>query len=170
VRSGETLVIGIGQPLGGDDAVGLAVAERLRTEGIQAWTVTDGAELATALAGAERAVIIDAVAGGGPAGSVLHLRGDELCGLAGAVPVSSHGLSVADAVALARALGGASEAHLIGVAIEPRAWGATSLGAGVSPGATTSLSAEVAAAVETAAARVRALLQDGETAGAVEDG
>jgi hydrogenase maturation protease len=172
VRSGETLVIGIGQPLGGDDAVGLAVAERLRTEGIQTRTVTDGAELATALAGAERAVIIDAVAGGGPAGSVLHLQGDELCGLAGAVPVSSHGLSVADAVALARALGGASEAHLIGVAIEPRdvrqspprAWEATS------PGAGASLSAEVAAAVETAAARVRALLQDGETAGAVEDG
>lgn len=152
-----TLVVGIGQPLGGDDAVGLAVAERLRTDGIPARSVTDGAALVDALAGSERAVIIDAVAGGGPAGTVLHLRGDELCARAGAVPVSSHGLSVADAVAVARALGGAAEAHLIGIAIEPPA------------GAATSLSAAVAAAVETAAARVRALVEDEAAAGAARE-
>lgn len=154
---GPTVVVGIGQPLGGDDAVGLAVAERLRTEGIPARSVTDGAALVDALAGSERAVIIDAVAGGGPAGTVLHLRGDEISARAGAVPVSSHGLSVADAVAVARALGGAAEAHLIGIAIEPPA------------GAATSLSAAVAAAVETAAARVRALVEDDAAASAATE-
>lgn len=157
MTAGRTLVVGIGQPFGGDDAVGLAVAEKLRTMGIPACTVPDGAALATALAGAERAVIIDAVAGGGPAGTVLHLSGDELCERAGAAPVSSHGLSVPDAVALARALGGAAETHLIGVAIEPR------------EGVSTTLGPEVAAAVEIAAARVRALLGDEEAAGAAQE-
>lgn len=153
-----TLVVGIGRPSGGDDAVGLAVAERLRTTGIQASSVTDGAALAEALAAGERAVIIDAVAGGGPPGTVIHLDGDALASRAGGVPVSSHGISVADAVALARALGGAKEVHLIGVAIDPSACAAASLGA------------EAAAAVEPAAARVRALLQVWMAAEEAEDG
>lgn len=144
---GDTLVVGIGRPSGGDDAVGLVVAERLRAMGVEARSVTDGAALAAALSTVERAVIIDAVAGGGVPGTVLHLSGDALEARAGAVPVSSHGLSVADAVALARALGGANTVHLVGVAIEPGACAAASLGA------------EAAAAVEPAAARVCALLQ-----------
>lgn len=169
---GGTLVVGIGQAFGGDDAVGLAVAERLRTQGIQTVVVPDGAALVDALAEVERAVIIDAVAGGGPPGTVLHLEGDELAGRAGAVPVSSHGLSVADAVAVARALGGAAEVHLIGVAIEPGACSpAGTIGAGaataIGAGAAAALGAEVAAAVDEAAARVRALLGD-EAAGAAE--
>jgi hydrogenase maturation protease len=146
-----TLVVGIGQPLGGDDAVGLAVAERLRTDGIRAHAVGDGAALVDLLAGAARAVIIDAVVGAGPPGTVVHLRGEELEGqAAGATPVSSHGLSVAAAVATARALGGAAEAHLVGVAIDPPR------------DAATSLSREVAAAVEVAALRVREILRDQE--------
>lgn len=149
------LVIGIGRPDGGDDAVGLLVAARLRAMGVDATSVTDGAALADALAGAERAVIIDAVATNGPAGEVLHLRGDEIVARAGAVPVSSHGLSVADAVALARALGGATELDLIGVAIEPKALSPASLSASC-PSLTPSQ--EVADAVERAAERARALV------------
>lgn len=146
MTSTGTLVVAIGQPFAGDDAVGLVIAERLRAEGVPAQSVADGAALVDALTGASRAVIIDAVVGGGPAGTVLYMSADELRARSGATPVSSHGLSVADALALASALGGAAEAHFVGVAIEPAA------------GASTSLSASVAAAVEPAAARVRELL------------
>ena len=165
-----TVVVGIGQPLGGDDAVGLVVAAHLRTTGIQATSVEDGAALAELLSTAERAVIIDAVVGAGPPGTVIHLRGDELTELAtsgiaraSAAPLSSHGLSVALAVSIARALGGAAEAHLVGIAIAPPRDVRQSLPRDVRQSlphtASASLSEPVAAAVELAAARVRELLR-----------
>lgn len=145
--AGRALVIGLGQPLGGDDAVGLGVAERLRSSGIPALAVSDTGALVDLLAGTDRAVIIDAVVGAGPAGTVVHLQDDELIAHAGAMPVSSHGLSVASAVAIARALGGAAEAHLVGISINPPSR------------LSSSLSNDVAAAVDSAAARVREILE-----------
>lgn len=140
------LVVGLGYPDGGDDAVGLSVAARLSTSGIQAVQITDPAELVPLLAEVDRAVIIDAVAGPWPPGTVIHMRGATLARHAPKASVSSHGMSLAGALALARVLGSAADVHLVGIAIEPPH--------GFSP----ALSSEVAAAVDTAAARVQALI------------
>lgn len=141
-----TVVVGLGRPHGGDDAVGLAVASRLREHGIPALHATDATALVDVLLVAERAIVVDAVVGGGPPGSLVTLNAEDLAGRGAAVPVSSHALSVAGAVAIARTLGGAAEVHLIGVCIQPP------------DGRSLEMSAEVAAAVEPAAERARALL------------
>ena len=158
----DPLVVAIGQPLGGDDAVGLVVAERLRTTGIPTRTVSDGSALAELLSTVPRAILLDAVVGAGPAGTIVHLSGDALVDLAsdprasraGSRPVSCHGISVALAVSIARALGGATDVQLVGVAVDPPG----PLGEAPVPGALTTLSPAVAAAVDVAVLRVHDLL------------
>ncbi len=147
-RAGATLVVGLGRPMGGDDAVGLLVASRLQEQGIPALRVTDAASLIELLLVAERAIVLDGVVGGGPPGSIVTLTGDEVAGRGSAVPVSSHALSVAGAVAIARTLGGAAEVHVIGVSIPP-------------PSGSVDMSVEVRAAVEPAAERARELFSRG---------
>ncbi len=115
-----TVIVGVGRPHGGDDAVGLAVAARLEEQGIVALRVTDATALVDLVMSAEKVIVLDAVVGGGPPGSVLVLGGDELAGRGAPVPVSSHALSVAGAIAIARSLGAAAEVHLIGISISPR--------------------------------------------------
>lgn len=159
-------VFALGQALAGDDAGGLLVARRLRERGVAVREVPDGAALAGALAEVERAVVVDAVVGGGPAGAVVHLRGEELEGLrgragagarrgpgaAGRGAVSSHGMSVPEAVAVARALGVTKEVELIGIAIDlpPPVADPT--------GPLPPVSDAVRAAIDEAAARVEAIL------------
>jgi hydrogenase maturation protease len=138
------LVVGVGQPYAGDDGVGRAVARRLRELGVPAAEAADGAELLERLAGATRAVVVDAAVGAGAPGTVLEVAPEALP--RDAAPLSSHGLSVGDAVRLARALDAGLEVRVVAVAIAPPAAG---------PG----LSPAVAAAVETAAARARSLLE-----------
>ncbi len=124
------MIVGIGQPAAGDDGVGREVARRLRAEGVPAREVADGAGLLGVLDGLEgRLVVVDAAVGVGPPGTVVVARPDEL---AAARPVSSHGLSVAEALALAAALRGAPlDVRLVAVAIDPPEAGAP-VGAGLS--------------------------------------
>lgn len=103
----ETLVIGIGNPLRGDDGLGCAVAEGLRgTGGFHALT-HDGepASLMAAWEGRDRVVLVDAVSSGGTPGTVFcfDLAKERL-------PdsfrhTSTHAFGVAEAVELARVLG-----------------------------------------------------------------
>lgn len=139
------LVVGLGQPLGGDDSVGLVIADRLRSEGVPALAITDPALLVDLLVAAERAILIDAVVGAGLPGTVIEMSGEELASRGAGVPVSTHGLSVAGAVAIASTLGGAAEVRLIGISIDPP------------DRATTTLRPEVLAAVPQVIARVRTL-------------
>ena len=76
----RTIIVGIGNPIRSDDAVGLVVARILRerlagTEGIdvaELWA--GGLRLVEAMAGYDRAVVIDAMATGDkPPGSVRRL-------------------------------------------------------------------------------------------------
>ena len=60
-RAGATLVVGLGRPMGGDDAVGLLVASLLQEQGIPALRVTDAASLIELLLVAERAIVLDGV-------------------------------------------------------------------------------------------------------------
>lgn len=99
------LVVCVGNALRGDDGVGPAVAQVLRERGMAA-VVHDGepASLIDAWDGAAAVVLVDAVVTGADAGTV-H-RFDAAAGtLRAGGGASTHGLGVAEAVELARALG-----------------------------------------------------------------
>ena len=87
----RAVVIGLGQPAAGDDGVGIAVIVRLRAEGI----------------------IVDALVGGGKPGDVVVLDAERLAG--DLRPLSTHGISVAQAIVLARALAPAAVSPIVRV-------------------------------------------------------
>ena len=101
-------VIGVGTRAAGDDGVGLAVLDALRDaevpSGVELRQVSEPLALVELLDGAEHVVLVDAVLGAGATGEVLVLRPSALAG-ARAFPLSSHGVSVATALALSRSLG-----------------------------------------------------------------
>ncbi|MBV9444861.1 MAG: hydrogenase maturation protease [Streptosporangiaceae bacterium] len=114
------LVIGVGNHDRGDDAVGLAVAERIRDAALPGVGVIllDGDQLALpdAWADADDVYVVDAVCSGSPPGTVFRFDASR------PLPVwfghrGTHTFSLADVVELARALC-ALPAHLTGYGIE----------------------------------------------------
>ena len=104
----RAVVIGVGNPLRGDDAVGpLAAAElRKRAPGHVTVLDSDGDALAMldAWEGADTVVLVDAVRTGAPAGTVLRWElGQDPVALPERV-VSSHGIGIAETLEMARAL------------------------------------------------------------------
>jgi hydrogenase maturation protease len=103
------VVIGVGNAYRGDDAVGLAVAERLRERLPEDVTVRDCEQEPTRLLdaweGADVALVVDAAASGAPPGTVhrFDASGDGVP--AHVFRSSTHAFGVGDAVELARALG-----------------------------------------------------------------
>ncbi len=103
------VVFGLGNPDRGDDAAGRLVARRLREMLPADVTVLDqdgdAASLVPALRAQDAVWLVDAACSGAPAGTVHRLD----CAAGDAPPAgpasSSHGLGVAEALALARALG-----------------------------------------------------------------
>jgi hydrogenase maturation protease len=98
-----TTVVGLGQATAGDDAVGCWVARALVAQGIAARESADATLLLSLLEQGEHVILVDAVVAAIPVGSVLHLRPEALA-RAALSPVSSHGLSVAQALQLGRTL------------------------------------------------------------------
>ncbi|MBE3011674.1 hydrogenase maturation protease [Microbispora sp. NEAU-D428] len=103
---GESVVIGLGSDLRGDDAAGLEVARLLRGTLPPSVAVVessgDPAALVEAWSGAALAIVVDAVSSGAPPGTVhrsLHTPVHP------PVRAGSHSLGLADAVELGRALG-----------------------------------------------------------------
>ena len=100
-------VLGVGSPAG-DDGVGLEVARRLAArppDGVEVRAVDRrGAELLELLDGADSVIVIDAARSGAPLGTVHEL---PLAALPRdpSAPLSSHGVGVQAALALADALG-----------------------------------------------------------------
>jgi len=106
--SGGRLLLGMGNPLRGDDAAGLLVARAVRERGPAGWDVLElegePVDLVEAWTGAELALVADAVAPAGEPGRVHCFdaaEGPLPAELAGA---STHVLGLAEAVELARAL------------------------------------------------------------------
>jgi hydrogenase maturation protease len=101
-------IVGVGQRLAGDDGAGLAVIDHLRCAplppGVTAGEVREPSALIELLsaAGAPRLVIVDAIVGERP-GEVLELAPADV-ERGGLLFVSSHALSVPQALALARAV------------------------------------------------------------------
>ena len=105
-----SVVIGLGNPILGDDAVGLHVAQALKTElaGVAGVVIKElhagGMRVMDAIAGFERAVIVDAMCTGAlRPGSVRRLEVDQL-GQARNL-ASTHDTNLPTALALGRMLG-----------------------------------------------------------------
>jgi hydrogenase maturation protease len=80
----DTVIIGLGNPLLADDGVGPRIAAELRRrlKGRSGVTTLElysgGMWLMEAMAGHERAIVIDAIAGGGAAGAIYRLGLEDL--------------------------------------------------------------------------------------------
>ena len=124
------LVVGLGNDLRGDDAAGLlavrALAALCPPEVVVEEQSGDPATLAESLARHERVIVIDAVQCAEPTGTVVDLTGAS--SPPAAARSSSHGLGLAEALALARALGAAPEVRVIGIAGADFALGAQPAG------------------------------------------
>ena len=145
------IVIGLGNSYAHDDGVGHAVVAALAGAAPAGVRIVelDGepTRVIEAWADAPLAIVVDAGCAGGSPGTVLRLEGEDLGGRAVAVPgagarASSHGLGVADAIALGRVLG-RMPARLLVLAVEGDEFGP-------GPG----LSGPVAAAVPAVAAAI----------------
>lgn len=170
------LVVGLGNPILGDDGVGWAVVEALRdvlareAEGCAAPEGSTAAELALCslgglrlmerLVGYRAALVVDASAGSGvPVGTVRHAGLEELGDPAGGHLASPHDATLPAALALGRSLGAPlpAEVRVITVEIEP------------SLDVAEGLSAAVAAAVPVAVAAARSWLDARPAAGPSEE-
>ncbi len=121
----RTLLLYLGNPIAGDDAVGLRVGARLASElsGLPGLVVREFSgsplDLVTGVEGCQRLVLIDAVATVAPVGTVRLFDEAELAAHGGqAYP---HGLNLPEALALARRLGTPlpSRIYLIGIEVRP---------------------------------------------------
>lgn len=140
-------IVGVGQRYAGDDGVGREVVRQLVASGIAARGVDDGAALLNLLMAApSRVLVVDAVVGGAPPGTVHVLdRADFDTGFR---PVSSHGIDVVEAIDLATRFNPGLKVTLIGISINAP----TFLGEGLSP--------DVSDSVSEAAKRVMELLAE----------
>jgi hydrogenase maturation protease len=79
----KTMVLGLGNPIFGDDGVGLKIIEILQKQIHDKDITIEGAELAgldmlEKLSGYDRIIIIDAIQTGGKVGEIFHLTPEDL--------------------------------------------------------------------------------------------
>ncbi len=116
------LILGLGNPLYGDDGFGPAVVETLSRSDLPAGVEvldggTAGLGLLPVIAGRERLLVVDVAEMGRPAGTLTHVRWPEV-GLVGALSLSLHQVGLAEVLALAERLGWApGEVHIF--ALQP---------------------------------------------------
>jgi hydrogenase maturation protease len=121
----RTLLLYLGNPIVGDDRIGLAVGAQLAAElsGLPDLTAREFSgsplDLVTAIEGYDRLVLIDAVAAGESVGTVRLFDEQEL--IAHRADAYPHGLNLPEAWALARRLGTPLPAQLllIGIEVQP---------------------------------------------------
>jgi len=147
--------VGVGNRLRGDDAVGLLAARRLGGIELEG----DTSALVDLLAGAPSAIVIDAVRSGASPGTVHRFE-------VGRAPLpttlrsssSSHLVSVADAIELARALDRLPETVTV-VGIEGQCF---DLGAAISPRVAAAIDEAVALAGQLSASATRTAQASGD--------
>ncbi len=105
---GRRLIVGIGNPDRGDDAVGCEVVRRLRgrtPEGVEVLHQSgEATRLLSVLQEAEVAILVDAALSGGAPGTVHRFDAGARALPSGLAEVSSHGFGLAQAIELARVL------------------------------------------------------------------
>jgi hydrogenase maturation protease len=97
----RTVVIGIGNALRGDDAAGVAVADRLGGIACD----EEPSRLIEAWEGADAAILIDTVVSGAPPGTLHRFDASAEAIPARALRSSTHAIGLAETIELARALG-----------------------------------------------------------------
>ena len=147
------LVVGLGHPDRGDDAVGPLVAAALLDEGptdMDVRTSQDPLRLPEMWDGRDLVVVVDAAVGAGPPGTVRrHDVTSAPLPILPASPGSTHGLSLPDVVELSRRTG-RLPGRLVVVSVA-----ASSFGLGEPPGR------QVLAAVPRAVAAIREVVAGG---------
>jgi hydrogenase maturation protease len=106
----RTLVLGLGNPLRGDDGIGPRIVEELTRcglpDGVTALDVGNaGLDLLNVLEGCERAVVVDAAEMGQQAGQFIRFTPDEAQLTRAGDRFSLHNAGLSEALALAEALG-----------------------------------------------------------------
>lgn len=109
-RHSGTLLIGLGNPILGDDGVGWRVAEQVRERladpDVDVLCLSlGGLALMEHLAGYRRAIIVDAMATGAAPGSLHCLSAREMDELGARHTASVHDLSLTSALAFGREMG-----------------------------------------------------------------
>jgi hydrogenase maturation protease len=142
-------VVGCGHPDVGDDALGLLAVRIARPAlgpGVDVIEIATADRLVDLLAAAGDAIVVDAVrtsSGAVPPGTLLReVASREEAFAIPTTSMSSHGLGIADAVALAAALGPLPRVVFLGLEAERIA-----VGSGLSPAVESALPALVAAIV-----------------------
>lgn len=119
----EAVVIGVGNPLMGDDGLGLVVLERLR----ESWTFTPwlelldggtwGLNLLPHVERARRVMFLDAIDVGQAPGTLVELQGDEIPRFL-ARKLSPHQIDVKEVLALAELRGTLPE-EVVALGLQP---------------------------------------------------
>jgi hydrogenase maturation protease len=134
------VVIGVGNPVRGDDVVGTEVVRRLPSSIGAVTSSGDPSGVIAELAGAEEAIIVDAIRSGRPAGTVI-VTDVRRHPIAVTTVSSTHGMGLAEALELARILGTLPRrVWLVGIEV-----GSLSVGAALSPEAEAGIGRAVAA-------------------------
>lgn len=130
----ETVVIGVGNPLMGDDGLGIQVLERLRL----GWSFTPqlelldggtwGLNLLPHVERADRVMFIDAINVGREPGTLVELEGEEIPRFL-AQKLSPHQIDVKEVLALAE-LRGTLPAEVLAVGLQPES---VEMGTSLSP-------------------------------------
>jgi hydrogenase maturation protease len=120
----EAVVIGLGNPLMGDDGLGITALERLRDE----WQFephvefvdggTWGMNLLPFVEGARHVIVLDAIHTGGPPGRYIELQRDDLPRYF-STKISPHQIDFREVLALAE-LRGTLPQHIVAVGLEPK--------------------------------------------------
>jgi len=111
LKKSRMLVVGLGNPILGDDGVGWKVAEELRINlapdspvDVECLSL-GGISLMEHLIGYERAILVDAFALDGPIGSILVFKLSELPNYSAFHTTSAHDTSLQNAIKLGRSMG-----------------------------------------------------------------
>ncbi len=125
----KTLIIGLGNPILGDDGVGWRVAEEVKREleanspileppiDIDCFAL-GGLSLMERLVGYDRAIVIDAITTGQPPGTVSSFQLEELPDHSAAHTSAAHDTSLQSALAVGRAIGAHLPDQVLVVGIE----------------------------------------------------
>lgn len=121
----KTLVLGLGNPVLGDDGVGWRIAEQIKQQVFDPSVEVDcvglgGLSLMERLVGYDRAILIDAIATGEPPGTVRLFRLEDLPDPTAGHTSSSHDTTLQTALQLGRRVEAQVPDQVMVVAVEAR--------------------------------------------------
>jgi len=149
IGPGETLVIGLGNPIMADDGLGIAALERLR----EGWTLPEsvrlvdggtwGMNLLPLIEEASELLLLDAIDSGKPVGELVVLEREEVPRFFG-LKLSPHQIDLREVLALAELRGGLP-AKLVAMGLQPAR---VEMFSGLSPGVESAMDGLLAAVME----------------------